>query len=441
MLAVATLVFLVIVVAAWRRGWRPVAIAGVIVGLIPAMVLSVATQSRAGLLATVAGMAVLGWRYVVPWRLAGIWLVLYVVIAVITGGQVLDRVAEGVRGDASMASRWTLWRSALALISDQPWQGVGVWNVALVLDAWYLPESLRGRFGTALNDCLTIAAGWGVVVTAGLVAVLSNLIIPACSRSGPRDAWFTLAGAVAMAHVVAGVFQFHPWWAWWWWTAIPTLLFLVWKAWCHRRHQIWRRSAWYSGGGAVLLVITMLVVGRWCATDMRYQTRATSMGVSVGHIRGSEPWGVVWYRATSEGQQRWLRRHRVAHLAAAGLTCALVSEWPDQAPRIAGITEPKQMLISEGESATVLDPAAEPFLVILIDPLSGSDPDGQGLQPDLVIRARFAPFGLDQETVQRWWPLAQYQEESGAMVRGARLAEFMRERWGPAGLYSGSSPR
>jgi len=432
MLAVATLVFLVAVVIAWRRGWRLAAISGVIAGVVPVMILSVATQSRAGLLATVAGLTLLAWRWVVPWRLVSAWVACYLAIAVFTGGHVLDRVADGVRGDASMAGRWTLWRATLALISDQPWRGVGVWEVAPVLDAWYLPESLRGRFGTALNDCLTITAGWGVPVTAVLVAGLATLLISACSRRGPRDEVFALAGAVAAAHVVAGVFQFHPWWAWWWWTAMPTVLVLLWRAWFHRRHVVWRRSVWCGVGGAVMLMATVLVVGRWCAMAMPYQTRATSSGAVVGHARDREPWGVVWLGTMTVGQQRWAYRHRQLALTSAGLAVAHRGDWPAHPPRVAGLAEGVHIVVSEGDTTAALRGISAAFLVVLVDPLQGDAPEPDLRHPDLVVSARFAPFGLDAGKVRLWWPQTRHHMEPRAMVAGERLAALLTDMWGPA---------
>lgn len=200
-----------------RHGWR----IGCGLGLIVALALLVCTGSRAGWLACWGGILMLALGRCAPWKLVaaigGLWLVL--TLSMPTTNR---RLTQDPTQDSSIALRLGLWRATIAVIADHPWTGVGLERLPVLLDDWYLPDHMRQRFGTALNDGLTLAATTGLPAL-GLVIGTLLVFFSALARSRPpqdtgplslRSGLSWISAAMLLVVVIAGQFQAHLW-SWW----------------------------------------------------------------------------------------------------------------------------------------------------------------------------------------------------------------------------------
>lgn len=174
--------------------------------IIPFITLLCATRSRAGWLALAAGMAVVYLWNVRKWR-TPVAIIGILAIGIWLWPGSAER-AMRAPGDAIEGERLTLWSSTLALVHDHPITGVGERFPAL-LDQWYLPQSLSGRFYTPLNDALGIASRYGLPALG--VAILLIVVCAGAAWQRQRRFAGALTVAVIAAHLVAGQFQAHLW--------------------------------------------------------------------------------------------------------------------------------------------------------------------------------------------------------------------------------------
>ncbi len=165
--------FIPIPARAWSRALWCLAAGG-------AMVILAGTLSRAGLVSAVLGLAALGcWPSPVARRWLAWSMLAVVVVAVLSWPGAWDRAVKGSHGDGdpSIATRFHLWRTALAVIADQPWSGCGsdfFSTAELVLED---PPAhlMKGRpvpLSNALNDALDVGAKYGLPVMVGALAAI-----------------------------------------------------------------------------------------------------------------------------------------------------------------------------------------------------------------------------------------------------------------------------
>ena len=172
-----------------------------------------ATGSRAGSLAFVCAAAACAALGGLRWR----WFLLSAggLAALVLALPHAARFAP-LAGDGSIDARFTVWRATLAMIADHPWSGIGLSEIPMAFDCWYMPADKRSHFVTALNEPLTMAAAWGVpalaLATAALAAVIAAGVRAA--RAGSRLG--ALGVALLVVLVVAGQFQSHVFMDWWW---------------------------------------------------------------------------------------------------------------------------------------------------------------------------------------------------------------------------------
>jgi hypothetical protein len=164
----------------------------------------IATQSRAAWLALIMALCVArtwgGWS----WVLVSLNLMaLGLGIASWPGS--IGRI-ELLASEASGGERLVLWTGALGSIRDHWWYGVGS-ALPAILDEWYLPPHLTGRFITALNDSLTCAAMWGIPAFGVGISALGSIIAASWLTRGSYFA--TIGMAIIAAHLTAGQFQAH----------------------------------------------------------------------------------------------------------------------------------------------------------------------------------------------------------------------------------------
>lgn len=276
-------------VAIAARGWsgRGAATLRVSAALIAIAAIAglAATGSRAGGLAMAAGLATLTVLRALSWR----WAVTGFAIlatAMLASGAASRLVPDGAgRG---VADRFSLWQASLALIVDHP-LGIGS-GLPTMLDSWYLPEGLRLRFATALNDVLTITALWGLPVAGLAAAVLAILLTrtAAMARNGNMAA--AMATSLCAVHLVAGMFQAH--------------LFAVWS------------TARWSGAAVLALLVATAVGG----------TRGWRTPLAAGAVAGVmlpacvALCGLVWGEAAwRTGWREGLLVATPRHATAAGL--------------------------------------------------------------------------------------------------------------------------
>jgi O-antigen ligase len=116
------------------------------IGLMIAAVL--ATLSRSGLLALVAGLGVIGWL----WRRRFFWIGLAVIGLVVTlSPRLQERLAGVWQLDVTVQHRLVSWEQGWAMVRDNPWLGVGYNAIA----------ERRGDYPTKLDTELVARAASG----------------------------------------------------------------------------------------------------------------------------------------------------------------------------------------------------------------------------------------------------------------------------------------
>lgn len=116
--------------------------------------------------------------------------------------------------DQSIQHRYQLWSSTFALIGDHPVFGVGRNELMGILNTWYLPPSIKGVFGTALNEPLTICASWGIPALLCYLSLISWLLATGFINGSKGCSLATFGTLILLTHIVGGQFQGHIF-AWW----------------------------------------------------------------------------------------------------------------------------------------------------------------------------------------------------------------------------------
>ena len=110
----------------------------------------------------------------------------------------------------SERARWEVWQSALAMIRDHPWLGVGPNHFATTHPAYAGPNS--GHLRDPHNVYLRVAAEWGVPAALALVSWLLSWPIRLWTARSDNWRWPLVAGFVAflaMSMFDTPVFTFH----------------------------------------------------------------------------------------------------------------------------------------------------------------------------------------------------------------------------------------
>ena len=162
-----------------------------------------------------------------------------------------------------MHQRWELWRATCALIKDHP-QGVGPDTAMALLDAWYLPTSYYHRFGTSLNEGLTLIAWYGIVSGIAASLALGATVAVAIGLALRRNLWGLLGLTWISTAFIGGSFQSHAlgeygWGIGWWVLGLTWIVIGI-----AQRGVSWRiaiRGVIYGGGLASAVIIAICIVG------------------------------------------------------------------------------------------------------------------------------------------------------------------------------------
>jgi putative inorganic carbon (HCO3(-)) transporter len=206
-LAILLPVALALLVFAWRQlTWYFRGLVGV-AALAMALVL-VLTQSRGGLLALGATLVVLilmrwrrGWLLLIAVAVAAIIAFRYLGANAVIAHLTTDRTFDGVEG------RLMVWSSALSMIRDFPFTGVGMGTFRPVAERLYALYDPSGTFTHAHNLVLQVGVDLGFP---GLVAWLATLMLAVTGswwlyRQGRAagDGWLSGLGAGLFCSQVA----------------------------------------------------------------------------------------------------------------------------------------------------------------------------------------------------------------------------------------------
>ncbi len=281
-----------------------------------AIFLLAASQSRAGWLGYGAACFVLWiWRITDSWAAGGSLLLLAAAILLSHDGS--ERIVTVFDGTAS-GGRIDAWRSALCLISDYPWSGLGD-GFPEVFRLWYLPDTLDNRFFTALNDTLTFAGWFGLPALAVVVAALAWLFLAAWDLRMTRGAPLLALGIAFMAvHLVMGQFQSHQWWPLPRWTGALSLavvgvgIALALRS--SRPASLWRADVAVAMATGTIAALMLLGLALISAGDSQIRTYISATGLRVAANRHDGWRGNVIIFADDEGEKR-----RISHGLALGL--------------------------------------------------------------------------------------------------------------------------
>lgn len=172
--------------------------------LVGSLVCLAATQSRAGCLAFAVSVVVCILWGSLSVRTGGFALLLLALSVALWPGTV-GRASTAL-SDAVYGERPTLSCAALAMIHDYFWLGCGE-RFEELYNHWYLPDSLEGRYKTALTDFLTAAATFGAPVAVFLASIVAFLVVISWSLRSNKVCGI-LVGMISV-HLICGLFQAH----------------------------------------------------------------------------------------------------------------------------------------------------------------------------------------------------------------------------------------
>lgn len=370
------------------------------------------TQSRAGWLALAVGLLAAWW-----WRgvtLSVVLTSLGILLLLVTGSDGATARATMAFDDAIHGERPLLAGSAAMIAWDYPWWGCGE-HFKEILNRWYLPEPLEGRFETCLNDALTLAAKYGLPVLLLSGAMLGSLFSMAVRLRG--NPWAAGLIGVLVVHLVAGQFQAHHFTPWHQVTATLVIVSLLAVLFWQRGNLCLYRRPQFSqmlvgagiGASTTALLFIAVVVLSWSHFDVSTSIRA---GVVVAQKRGTEPSSfaiMVWEKKADE---RFLRRGLLASAMNSGYA-GLQSPLEDVAKNVQSVGDSRPiLLIGVAESAEKLVRAWVPkpnIHLCAIDPTADAPPPavlqlieeelrkihpGKGEPRAVVAMTAYAPFAM-----------------------------------------------
>jgi hypothetical protein len=215
-----TLISLGAALQRWRDGGESGWIGLIALALPLAVVLLSFTGSRAGIMALVIGIILLGlWRWLAPWLArrhavafwSGVILVLLAVAALVATG-----LSTGELPHDSLNFRWRYWLGAWGVFESAPLAGVGWTNFADAYLAHRLPAAAEeikdphnafvrllaelGIVGALLGVAFAWTAAWSMTRPS------PEWSLPTTDRPPMPASWpIALAGAIALASILAGV--------------------------------------------------------------------------------------------------------------------------------------------------------------------------------------------------------------------------------------------
>lgn len=168
------------------------------------------TQSRGGILGTVAGLLVIAvWRErKFAWLIGAGALALVALIALGYGNAMLDFVLRMDARGATLASRWEVWQRGLMMVRDFPYTGIGIGTynpIAHLLYPFFIaaPDEVVPH---AHNQFLQVAVDLGIP---GLIVYIGLLIaFGVCALRAYRVNQETNIRALIIG-LVAGMFAHH----------------------------------------------------------------------------------------------------------------------------------------------------------------------------------------------------------------------------------------
>jgi len=175
------------------------------------------THNRAGAVAFLVSLIVILWQYRRRWRVLALGVPIVMVALVLIPSAYVDRFRVLWDPDAQHATarldrstiegRYNLWRGAGAIVSENPWVGVGPGNYPITIGKY--AKGQRGYI--AHNNYLNIATDAGAiglllyVILFGLGLILTFRVAPAAGSSWPITGGQMLQASLT-AYLVAGLF-------------------------------------------------------------------------------------------------------------------------------------------------------------------------------------------------------------------------------------------
>ena len=331
----------------WMKRFRWVQIAITTVALAGMLVgchLLALTYSRGGWIALGVGTFALLVGIRKP-RLYPILLALSFAGAVLLLPAGLDRTtsASQLNEDKSIHHRLLLWKGALQMMGEHPWNGVGAGNFGEVFERDYQLPGHKATYTTAINDFLTLGAERGVIPlilsTSGLLTIVGIGAWVGWTRRWPA---LTGAGATIVTFLVACWFSSI---AFSWKNSslllaaaagiLLTTLVLFRRASKSSRHSQLRPAL--TGGISILFLVTAvtLAAARMSLTDRATQTALKTKGVEAILIAPRDRFasGTIVYVLDRKEEPRSVLKQIVRPVAASGwnVICAQVSAYPSEA--------------------------------------------------------------------------------------------------------------
>ncbi len=178
--------------------------------LLLAVVTLALTQSRGGILGTVAGLLVVAvWRErKFVWVIGAGALALIALIALGYGGALLDFVLRMDARSATLASRLEVWQRGLMMVRDFPYTGIGIGTYNAIAHLMYpffiaAPDELVPH---AHNQFLQVAVDLGIP---GLIAYVGLLVAFGVSAVRAYRANRDASTRALIVGLVAGMFAHH----------------------------------------------------------------------------------------------------------------------------------------------------------------------------------------------------------------------------------------
>lgn len=307
-----------------RKHWRWALVASGIVA-VGALWLLGQTYSRGGWVAFFAGASILAG--VPKTRRAGVFgAVAFLAIVALAplGAQRAGTIAS-VREDLSVKHRLLVWRGALQMMAEHPWQGVGAGRFGDEFSAWYQPGGFHEHYETAVSSYFTIGAERGIPVLAGMLLGL-GVMVYAGAEAARREGSAVRAGLTAafVTLLTAGFFSsllFVP--AVLWSTVgigAAMISCIVWKNWNGSRLPS-RRALFCLMAGWALLGACLFGIAYLALRSQPAVARQITVGVFSGwrvEPRGRVSAGRIFYLPDAGEEPEAVAKSILRPLAARG---------------------------------------------------------------------------------------------------------------------------